>query len=47
MLLNKMTFSDAKTILMGNEHAAASIYKTTSTALYAKFNPVIRKSFTK
>lgn len=46
--VKQMTFSDAKTILMGNEHAATSyLQNTTSTALYAKFNPVIKKSFTK
>ena len=46
--VKQMTFSDAKTILMGNEHAATSyLQNTTSTSLYAKFNPVIKKSFTK
>lgn len=43
-----MTFSDAKNILMGNESAATSYLQTsTSTALYSKFNPVIKNSFSK
>lgn len=43
-----MTFTDAKNILMGNESAATSyLQNSTSTALYAKFNPVIKSSFAK
>lgn len=43
-----MTFSDAKTILAGNNDAA-TVYLTskTQTALYDKFNPVIKNSFSK
>lgn len=43
-----MTFTDAKNILMGNESAATTyLQSSTSTALYAKFNPVIKNSFAK
>ena len=43
-----MTFTDAKNILMGNESAATTyLQSSTSTALYGKFNPVIKNSFTK
>lgn len=43
-----MSFTDAKTILMGNESSATSyLQNSTSTALYGKFNPVIKNSFTK
>lgn len=43
-----MTFTDAKNILMGNESAATNyLQSSTSTALYAKFNPVIKNSFAK
>ena len=43
-----MSFTDAKNILMGNQSAATSYLQgSTSTALYAKFNPVIKNSFTK
>ena len=43
-----ITFTDAKNILLGND-AAATEYLTskTKTALYAKFNPVIKNSFNK
>ena len=43
-----ITFADAKNILMGNDNAATQ-YLTgrTETALYDKFNPVIKKSFSK
>ncbi len=41
-----MTFTDAKNILMGNDTAATTYLQgSTSTALYAKFNPVIKTSF--
>ncbi len=43
-----MNITDAKGILMGNENAATVyLINNTSTALYAKFNPVIRNSFSK
>ncbi len=43
-----MTFTDAKNILMGNESAATTyLQSSTSSALYAKFNPVIKNSFSK
>ena len=43
-----MSFADAKTILMGNESSATMyLQNSTSTALYGKFNPVIKNSFTK
>lgn len=43
-----MSFTDAKNILMGNESAATSyLQSSTSTALYGKFNPVIKSSFAK
>ena len=46
--VKQMTFSDAKNILMGNNTAATSyLENSTSTALYGKFNPVIKNSFAK
>lgn len=43
-----MTFTDAKNILMGNENSATTyLQNSTTTALYGKFNPVIKNSFTK
>lgn len=43
-----MSFTDAKTILLGNEIAATSyLQNSTTTALYGKFNPVIKNSFAK
>jgi len=46
--VKQMTFNDAKNILMGNNTAATTyLQNTTSNALYAKFNPVIKNSFTK
>lgn len=46
--VKEITFVDAKNILLGN-HDAATQYLTgkTQTALYAKFNPVIKNSFSK
>lgn len=43
-----ITFADAKNILLGKDDAA-TLYLTSKTesALYAKFNPVIKKSFSK
>jgi len=46
--VKQMTFNDAKNILMGNQTAATSyLQNSTSTALYSKFNPVIKSSFAK
>jgi hypothetical protein len=46
--VRNITFGDAKTILLGNNTAAtAYLQNSTSTALYAKFNPVIKNSFSK
>lgn len=40
-----MSITDAKSILTGNQDAATTyLQKSTSTALYSKFNPVIQKS---
>lgn len=41
-----ITFNDAKNILLGNDNAATSYLQgRTNSALYSKFNPVIKKSF--
>lgn len=46
--VKQMTFTDAKNILLGNDTAATTYLQTTTTTqLYAKFNPVIKKSFNK
>ena len=46
--VRNMTFADAKMILMGNQNSATLyLQNTTSTSLYAKFNPVIKTSFNK
>jgi Protein of unknown function (DUF4197) len=46
--VRNMSFTDARTILMGSENAATSYLQgATSTALYGKFNPVIKNSFAK
>lgn len=43
-----ITFDDAKNILLGDDSAATSYLENkTNTALYAKFNPVIKQSFSK
>ena len=43
-----MTFTDAKNILMGNQNSATTyLQNSTTTALYGKFNPVIKNSFSK
>ncbi|WP_340074618.1 DUF4197 domain-containing protein [Leptobacterium sp. I13] len=43
-----ITFSDAKNILLGNDNAATQYLKVrTNTALYTKFNPVIKQSLDK
>jgi hypothetical protein len=46
--VKNISFADAKNILLGNDSAATSYLQTnTTTALYAKFNPVIQSSFAK
>ena len=46
--IRNMSFTDARNILMGDESAATSyLQSATTTALYGKFNPVIKNSFTK
>ncbi len=46
--VKNMSFSDAKSILMGNDNSATTyLQSTTTTPLYAKFNPVIQNSFAK
>lgn len=46
--VKNITFTDAKTILMGNQNSATLfLQNNTSTSLYAKFNPVIKTSFNK
>jgi hypothetical protein len=46
--VRNMSFMDAKTILMGNQNSAtAYLQSSTSTALYGKFNPVIKNSFSR
>ena len=46
--VKNMSFTDAKNILMGNNTAATTyLQSSTSSALYTKFNPVIKNSFSK
>lgn len=46
--VKEITFTDAKNILLGPDNAATSyLEQRTNTALYAKFNPVIKNSFSK
>ncbi|MEL1253727.1 DUF4197 domain-containing protein [Flavobacterium sp. DGU38] len=46
--VKNMTFTDAKNILLGSDNAATSYLQgSTTTALYGKFNPVIKSSFEK
>ena len=46
--VKQITFNDARQILMGNDDAATQYLKNrTNNALYAKFNPVINKSFSR
>jgi hypothetical protein len=46
--VKNMNFTDAKTILMGNENAATKYLETaTSSALYDKFSPIIATSLIK
>ena len=43
-----ITFNDAKNILLGSDNAATNYLQSkTNTALYNKFNPVIKNSFSK
>lgn len=43
-----ITFADARKILLGNDRSATTYLENrTTTALYAKFNPVIKSSFQK
>lgn len=43
-----ITFTDAKNILLGSDNAATNYLKSkTNSALYNKFNPVIKNSFSK
>ncbi len=43
-----MSFNDARTILMGSDNSATSyLQNSTSTALYGKFNPVVKSSLGK
>lgn len=43
-----ITFNDAKNILVGNDDAATQyLTSKTESALYSKFNPVIKNSFSK
>ena len=44
----KITFADAKNILLGPDNAATNyLEQRTTSALYSKFNPVIKQSFSK
>lgn len=46
--IKSMTIKDAKNILLGNENAATIYLQgTTSTALYSKFNPIVKESIGK
>jgi len=43
--VQEMTFTDARNILLGNDNAATTyLADKTTTELYSKFNPVIKKS---
>ena len=46
--VKEITFSDAKTILLGPDNSATDyLEKKTGKQLYSKFNPVIKNSFSK
>lgn len=46
--VKNMNFTDAKNILLGSDNAATNYLQgSTTTSLYAKFNPVIKSSFEK
>jgi len=46
--VKNMTFTDARNILLGNDTSATTyLQSSTSTALYSKFNPVVKSSLGK
>lgn len=46
--VKQITFTDAKNILLGTDNAATNyLEQRTNSALYTKFNPVIKNSFSK
>ncbi len=46
--VKQITFTDAKNILLGPDNAATNyLEQRTTTALYSKFNPIIKQSFSK
>jgi hypothetical protein len=46
--VKNITFNDAKNILLGSDNAATTYLQSgTNSALYSKFNPVIKNSFSK
>mgnify|MGYP003652796514 CR=1 FL=1 len=46
--VKQISFADAKNILLGPDNAATNyLEQRTTTALYSKFNPVIKQSFSK
>ena len=46
--VKNMTFTDARNILLGNDTSATNYLQTsTSTALYGKFNPIVKSSLGK
>ena len=46
--VKEITFADAKNILLGPDNAATNyLEQRTTSALYSKFNPVIKQSFSK
>lgn len=46
--VTKMTFTDAKSILLGADNSATNyLQSSTSTVLYSKFSPVVKTSFDK
>ncbi len=46
--IKNITFTDAKNIVLGQENAATNyLQSTTSVALYASFNPIIKNSLAK
>lgn len=46
--VQNMTFTDARNILLGNDTSATTyLQSSTSTALYSKFNPVVKSSLGK
>ncbi|SHG04834.1 Protein of unknown function [Flavobacterium segetis] len=46
--VRNMSFMDAKAILLGSQNSATNyLQNSTSTALYGKFNPVIKNSFSR